>query len=197
MIVSLNGKLIKKEPTSAIIDVSGVGYQCHISTNTYDSLPNPGEMVQILTYFHVTENNQELFGFYKETERDLFKMLISVSGIGPKTGISLVSAVSPDDFKRRLIAGEVAMLTSLPGIGPKTARRIIVELKDKFVKLAEDDLPIEESGEVIVSAKEAYDALVTLGFHPQSIRNILRDLTNENSKLSTEDLIKKALTKLR
>ena len=132
MIVTIRGIITQKLPDTIIIEINGLGYAYHISTNTYDQLPKRGNEVSLLTYFHVTENNHSLFGFINETERNLFIMLIGVSGFGPKTAIALLSAVSADEFKRRIIAGEVSMLTALPGIGPKTARRIIVELKDKF-----------------------------------------------------------------
>jgi len=133
-----------------------------------------------------------LFGF----TLTFFSMLIGVSGIGPKTAIVLLSAVSPDEFKRRLIASEVTMLTALPGIGPKTARRIIVELKDKFVKLSKDELPKEES-DIAPEVSDAYDALLALGFQMKDIRNSITTVQNQGEKLSTEELIKLALAELR
>ena len=196
MIVSIRGKLTQKRPDEIVIETGGLGYVCFISNNTYDKLPKPGEEVSLLTYFQVTENNQQLFAFSEITERELFMMLIGVSGIGPKTAIVLLSAVSPDEFKRRLIAGEVSMLTALPGIGPKTARRIIVELKDKFVKLSADDLPREDS-DVKPEVSDAYDALLALGFQLKKIRNVITKVQNENKDLSTEEMIKLALTELR
>ena len=123
-------------------------------------------------------------------------MLISVTGIGPKTAIVLLSAVSPDEFKRRLIASEVSMLTALPGIGPKTARRIIVELKDKFVKLSTDDLPREDS-DVKPEVSDAYDALLALGFQMKHIRNAIDKVQNGDKDLGAEELIKQALAELR
>ena len=105
MIVTIRGKLIRKMPAEIIIESGGLGYALSISTNTYDHLPKSDEEVSLLTYFHVTENNQSLFAFSDETERELFLMLIGVSGIGPKTAIVLLSSVTPDEFKRRLIAG--------------------------------------------------------------------------------------------
>ena len=196
MIVSIRGKLTLKMPEEIIIETGGLGYACFISNNTYDNLPKPGEEVFLLTYFHVTENNQQLFAFSEVTERELFMMLIGVSGIGPKTAIVLLSAVSPDEFKRRLIASEVGMLTALPGIGPKTARRIIVELKDKFVKLSKDELPKEEL-DVTPQVSDAYDALLALGFQMKDIKNAISKASNQSEKLSTEELIKEALAELR
>ena len=196
MIVSIRGKLTRKMPDEIIIETGGLGYVCFISNNTYDHLPKPGEEVSLLTYFHVTENNQQLFAFSELTERELFMMLIGVSGIGPKTAIALLSAVSPDEFKRRLIASEVGMLTALPGIGPKTARRIIVELKDKFVKLSKDELPKEEL-DVSPQVSDAYDALLALGFQMKDIKNAISKASNQSEKLNAEELIKEALAELR
>ena len=196
MIVSIKGKLIRKMPDEIIIETGGLGYTCFISNNTYDNLPKPGEEVSLLTHFHVTENSQQLFAFNEITEKELFLMLIGVSGIGPKTAIMLLSAVSPNEFKRRLIASEVTMLTALPGIGPKTARRIIVELKDKFVKLSKDELPLEES-DVSPEVSDAYDALLALGFQMKDIRNSITTVQIQGEKLSTEELIKEALAELR
>ena len=196
MIVSIKGKLIRKMPDEIIIETGGLGYTCFISNNTYDNLPKPGEEVSLLTHFHVTENSQQLFAFNEITEKELFLMLIGVSGIGPKTAIVLLSAVSPNEFKRRLIASEVTMLTALPGIGPKTARRIIVELKDKFVKLSKDELPLEES-DVSPEVSDAYDALLALGFQMKDIRNSITTVQIQGEKLSTEELIKEALAELR
>lgn len=196
MIVTIKGILLKKMPNEIIIETGGLGYVCFISNNTYDNLPKLGEEVSLLTHFHVTENSQQLFAFSEIKEKELFLMLIGVSGIGPKTAIILLSAVSPSEFKRRLIASEVSMLTALPGIGPKTARRIIVELKDKFVKLSKDELPKEES-DVAPEVNDAYDALLALGFQMKDIRNSISKVQNHGEILSTEDLIKEALAELR
>ena len=196
MIVNIRGILARKMPEEIVIETGGLGYACRISINTYDQLPKPGSEVSLLTYFQVTENSQALFAFANETERELFIMLIGVSGIGPKTAIVLLSAVSPDEFKRRLIAGEVSMLTALPGIGPKTARRIIIELKDKFVKLSADDLPREDS-DVKPEVSDAYDALLALGFQMKKIRNAIAKVQNGDKELGAEELIKQALAELR
>ena len=195
MIVSIRGKILKKAPTEIIVDVNGLGYLCFITINTYDKLGKLGDDISLLTHYQVSENNHALFGFHDETEKHLFGMLISVSGIGPKTAINLLSAVTPDEFKKRLIAGEVSMLTALPGIGPKTARRIIVELKDKFVDISKDDLPKES--EMAGASGDAYDALLALGFQAKDIRESILKITLEHPKLSTEEIIKQTLTELR
>ena len=196
MIVNIRGTLIRKMPTEIIIEIGGLGYALSISSNTYDQLPKSGDEVSLLTYFHVTENNQSLFAFSNETERELFLMLIGVSGIGPKTAIILLSSVTPNEFKRRLIAGEVSMLTALPGIGPKTARRIIVELKDKFVKLSVDDLPREDD-DIVPEVSDAYDALLALGFQMQDIRRVIGKIQHRSQDMKTEEIVKRVLAELK
>ena len=195
MIVRIKGILLFKKPDEIIIDVNGLGYACSITSNTYDNISGVGKSINLLTYYQVTENNHQLFAFSDETERELFLMLISVSGIGPKTAIALLSAVTPSEFKKRLIVGEVSMLTALPGIGPKTARRIIVELKDKFVTLSKNDLPVEEDEKILPELNDAYDALLALGFQMKDIKKAISSIQVKN--INTEDIIKEALTKLR
>ena len=194
MIEFISGKLIKKESNSILVDVSGIGYKIFISLNSYNNLCSINEQISIDTYFHVNENSQSLYGFKDKLEKELFSMLISVSGIGPKTAINLLSAVHPNDFKARIIAGEVKMLTSLPGIGPKTAKRIIIELKDKFIKTKDDELPLEEDSKV---SKDAYYALLSLGFHSQKIKEVIKNILDDDSNIRTEDLIKESLKRLR
>ena len=146
-----------------------------------------------MIYFSVSENNQSLFGFYKKNEKELFMLLIGISGIGPKTAINMLSAVPVEEFKNRLIAGEVKMLTMLPGIGPKTARRIIVELKDKFVELNSEDLPIESENNNI----DAYYALKNLGYQSSKIKVVINEILGKNSNLKTEEIIKESLRLLK
>lgn len=192
MIEFLHGKLYKKDSSSAIIDVNGIGYLCHITTSTYERCPQSGELISLLIHFNVSENSQELFGFYDEKERTMFRMLIGISGIGPKTAITMLSNISPQEFKKRIVSSEVSMLTAIPGIGPKTAKRIIVELKDKFIKMSDDDMPIEESSE-IPAKTEASDALIALGYRSKDIQNILKSIIESEGPDNTENLIRKAL----
>ena len=196
MIVSIQGQIIEKAHESEVININGLGYLCYISSNTYTKLPQKNKEVFLETYFNVTEHSQELYAFSDVLEKELFLLLIGVSGIGPKTAITLLSAVTPDEFKRRLIASEVSMLTALPGIGPKTARRIIVELKDKFVKLDSDDLPLENNS-ILDTNKDAINALETLGYKVSSINQAINQLDPSDRSLDTQQLIKKVLNKLR
>ena len=194
MIEYVSGTLARKFSNYIVVDVSGIGYKIQITLNTYDELPDMNKKISIDTFFHVTETSQSLYGFIDSLERELFQMLISVSGIGPKTAIGLLSAVKPNDFKQRLIAGEVKMLTSLPGIGPKTAKRIIIELKDKFTKTNNEDLPLEDNE---LYNSDAYYALLNLGFKSNVVKKVIEEIIANNSEISTENLIKESLNKLR
>ena len=193
MIEYIYGPLVEKKTNYCIIDINGMGYNIIISLNTFNNLPDINEKIKILTYFSVSENNQSLFGFSDRGEKELFLLLIGVSGIGPKTAINMLSAVPPKEFKNRLIAGEVKMLTSLPGIGPKTARRIIVELKDKFIDSGNEELPIEEDN----TNTDAFYALRSLGFRSNDIRKVVNEVLKENKDLKTELVIKESLKLLR
>ena len=193
MIEYVFGKLIEKNTGYSVIDINGLGYKIICSINSYEKLPKLNSKVKFFIHFHVYENGQDLYGFVDETERELFNMLISVSGIGPKTAINMLSAVPPNEFKNRLIAGEVKMLTSLPGIGPKTARRIIVELKDKFGDVSDNDLPIEDTN----YNNDAFYALKSLGFSAKNINNAMTKVSDSKSDLSTEEIIKKSLKLLK
>ena len=193
MIEYIYGSVVEKKTNYCIIDINGMGYNIIISLNTFNNLPDINEKVKILTYFSVSENNQSLFGFFDREEKELFLLLIGVSGIGPKTAINMLSAVPPKEFKNRLIAGEVKMLTSLPGIGPKTARRIIVELKDKFIDSGNEELPIEEDN----TNTDAFYALKSLGFRSNDIRRVVNEVLKENKDLKTELVIKESLKLLR
>ena len=193
MIEYISGKLINKTTSAIVVDLNGMGYLINCSLNCYDKLPNINSDIFILIYFHIHENNQELYGFVDETERHLFKLLIGISGIGPKTAINMLSAVPPEEFKKRLIAGEVKMLTSLKGIGPKTARRIIIELKDEFGDFNKDDMPLEND----ISSNDAFSALKNLGFDTKSITEVINTILKKNKNIDTEEIIKKALQLLK
>ena len=193
MIEYISGKLINKTTSTIVVDLNGMGYLINCSLNCYDKLPNINSDIFILIYFHIHENNQDLYGFVDETERHLFKLLIGISGIGPKTAINMLSAVPPEEFKNRLIAGEVKMLTSLPGIGPKTARRIIIELKDEFGDFNKDDMPLEND----ISSNDAFSALKNLGFDTKSITKVINTILKKNKNVDTEEIIKKALQLLK
>ena len=195
MIEFVSGIIIEKKADYLILEANGIGYKIFISLNSFNSLPDLGTQFKINTFFHITENSQCLYGFNDIVEKELFLMLIGVSGIGPRTGISLLSAVKPLDFKQRIIAGEVKMLTSLPGIGPKTAKRIIIELKDKFVKDGIEELPLEDNE--IQNNTDAFYALLSLGYKSNNVKSTINEILKLNPNISTEKLIKESLKKIR
>ena len=189
MIEYINGKLISKNQSLAVIDVNGLGYRVNITNNTLEKLPSPEKFVKLLIFFHVYENGQELYGFFDEKERFLFTKLITISGIGPKTAINMLSVLPPEEFRNRLISGEVKLLTSLPGIGPKTAKRIIIELKDDLGTSDSSELGIKETSKV----NDASSALKNLGFSPILIREAVTKVLKDNKELSTEKIITESL----
>ena len=189
MIEYLSGILIQKDPNLSIVDVNGIGYKINITNNSYESLPNLKSKVKFLIFFHVYENGQELYGFIDKDERYLFMKLISISGIGPKTAINMLSVLPPLEFKNRLVSGEVKLLTSLPGIGPKTAKRIIVELKDDLGNFDDSNLYIDDNS----NFNDASVALTKLGFSSNIISESIRKVVKENSDLTTEEIIRETL----
>ena len=197
MIVSLKGKIQELSANRLVLDVNGVGYECLITIKSYEELANKIENnVTILTYHHITDASQSLFGFIDNNEKEIFKLLISVSGIGPKTGIQLLSSVSASELKERIKTGEVGLLTSIPGIGSKTAKRIIIELKEKFISLSDDEMPIEDSPSDNSTYNDALEALIVLGYNKKDIAAHLKDIIKKNEAIETSELIRLALNKI-
>ena len=197
MIVFLKGKIKDLSTDKLTLDVNGVGYECMITMSSYEDLiKKKNKEVFISTYHHITDSSQSLFGFINDKEKQIFKLLISVSGIGPKTGIQLLSSVSALELEDRIKTGEVSLLTSIPGIGSKTAKRIIIELKEKFISLDDDDLPIEENTFNNSSYNDALDALIVLGYNKKEIMVHLKDIINKNKNIKTSELIKLTLNKI-
>jgi Holliday junction DNA helicase RuvA len=197
MIDSIFGKLIKKEPTFAVVDMNGIRLNISITVATFEKLSAIGKSVELMTYLHVREDILDLYGFADDNERDVFLKLISVSGIGPRSGITILSGATPQDFKKRIIAEDVKSLTVIPGIGPKTAKRIILELKEKFV---DEDVDIsnlfgfEKTSDEI---KDAVQALLSLGYKRGQINEALKKVKDTDElEGSVEVLIKKALSKM-
>lgn len=193
----INGTLVQKDPTMAIIDVAGLGYQVLIPLSTYEKLPGLNRPVKLLTYFYVREDVQTLFGFSSPKERELFLMLVGISGIGPKMAITILSGASPEQFRHRIISGDVQALTLIPGIGPKTARRIIVELREKFVDLDEEALEGVEEVRSVKYSEEALKALTTLGYRRAESITALKKASRElEEDAGVEKILKVALTKM-
>ncbi|HIE03884.1 MAG TPA: Holliday junction branch migration protein RuvA [Candidatus Latescibacteria bacterium] len=188
MIAYLSGKLAQKGPTHLVVDVGGVGYFVHIPLSSYDRVGEVGEQVQILTYLHVKEDGMELFGFATEEERELFRTLMSVSGVGPKLAQAVLSAMSPEEFRRAVVRNDLGRLTSVPGIGRKTAQRLVLELREKFGE------EVQVAPEVKGASDEAFLALLSLGMRDSEARMALAKARGRLGKeASIEELIREAL----
>jgi len=193
MITFIRGKLVEKNPAYIVVDTAGgVGYLVHISLNTYATLPEPNAEVRLLTHFVVKEDTQTLYGFHDETERSLFRLLISVNGIGPNTAVIILSALTPNELAEAVASENVSVIKAIKGIGPKTAQRLIIDLKDKVGKLQISTDKISYSNNN--NKNEALTALVSLGFGKNQVEIVLNKIfKEEGSELSIEDLIKRAL----
>ena len=194
MIAYLSGKLAQTGPTHLVVDVGGVGYFVHIPLSSYDRVGEVGEQVHILTYLHVKEDGMELFGFATEEERELFRTLVSVSGVGPKLAQAVLSAMSPEEFRRAVAKNDLGRLTSVPGIGRKTAQRLVLELREKF---GEEVLPEEIAPEVVEvkgASEEAFLALLSLGMRDSEARTALAKARRRlGEEAPVEELIREAL----
>jgi len=197
MIAYLDGILTDKQPTLATVEAGGVGYELLIPVSTYGRLPAAGQRVRLLTYFHVRADLQQLYGFATPEEKQLFRLLITVTGIGPKIALTILSGASPSQFRQRIIAGDIKALTLIPGIGAKTARRIIVELREKFVP-GDDQLPEspEPTGQILVP-DEALQALLSLGYRrSEAFQALKKASATLGNQAALEQLIKTALLKM-
>ena len=198
LINSINGVLFSKSPTEAIIDIGGIRFKIHITVATYEVLPKKGDSLDILTHLHVKEDILDLYGFKDGDERELFFNLNLISGIGPRSAMNILSGTNPMEFKSRIIDGDVKSLTVIPGIGAKTAKRIIVELKEKFETdvIDKNDLGLVDNGDNKI-IKDAANALQSLGYKSNQVNKILKDL-ELSGELSggLEDIIRKALAKI-
>ena len=195
MIEYLKGILAEKKPAVAIIDCAGVGYQVHIPLSTYDNLPQSGSTVKVHIYYSFNETDGvRLFGFSSTDDKQLFKYLISVSKIGPKTALSVLSTLAVQDLIHAVQVGDVKLISTVPGIGKKSAERLIIELKDKVGSIAGSALP--SLGGLIQSdvRQEAEDALVALGYKQIEIRKSIRELC-EKEEFDTSKKIVKAVIK--
>ncbi|RPI03159.1 MAG: Holliday junction branch migration protein RuvA [Ignavibacteriae bacterium] len=196
MIASLTGVLKYKSPTEILIDVHGIGYTVSIPLSTYEKLGAIDSTITLLTHFHVREDAMQLFGFFSDEERRLFRHLISVSGIGPKIAQSILSGMNVEELTSHLLSGNVAALTAIPGVGRKTAERMILELRDKAGKMNAGGEQMTAPGMASAAMRaEALQALTSLGYNLQiaekSIRLVLKE--TEGSKITLEELVKRAL----
>jgi len=189
MIEHIRGTLLEKSPGWAVVEVGGVGYQVSLSLFSYESLPSPGKEVKLYTHLHLKKDDGiSLYGFCQPKERSLFHLLISVSSIGPKSALRILSRVTPDKFRQAVEKADIDALTDIPGIGKKTAQRLILELREKMG--GETGLVTEEGGLL----EDALMALVTLGYtRSQAKRAVgeVRHLVEEGTKLA--ELVREAL----
>ena len=193
MIEHLKGRLVEFSPAHAIIECNGVGYYCHITLNTFSKLGN-SEQVTLKTHLVIREDAHSLYGFYDENERTMFRLLISVSGVGASTGRMILSALSPGELAAAIDSENVDVLKSIKGIGTKSAQRIIIDLKDK-VQNAGDSVDISQASGNTIKI-EALSALVVLGFDKKSGEKALDKVLEEDPETSLDELIKQALKRL-
>ena len=196
MIYQVSGNLIAKHKDFVVIEVSGIGFKITSTTNTINTI-KPEQKILLHTYLHVREDALDLYGFHSTLEREVFLLLIGISGIGPKLAITILSGILPDELKDKIISGDIASLTSIPGVGTKTAKRIIVELKDKFTKIEKGSLGFSDK----LNSKlyhDALNALVLLGYSSQQSKQVLDHIANgkDDNKQNIETIIKTALKRL-
>ncbi|HEY5652831.1 MAG TPA: Holliday junction branch migration protein RuvA [Pontiella sp.] len=197
MITFLEGKLETKQLARIELNVSGVGYEIFIPLSSYDQLPAEGDPCRILTYHHITDADQKLFGFYSEEEREMFTRLLSISGVGPKLAVGALSGLPVRELKNALVNGDVKRISSISGIGKKTAERIVMELRDKFSHAEQLDAfaPADAySGDNRL--RDAALALSALGHKPDDAAKMIKGVAKKlTPDMTVEGLIRLALTK--
>ena len=199
MIAHLKGILLKKTTQSIIIDVGGVGYEVSVPLSTFYGLPDREERVSLQVYTHVRDDALTLFGFSTRLEKDLFLMLISVSGIGPKLAVNVLSGIGPQDLLEAIANGDALRLQAIPGVGKKTAERIALELKDRAAKaLGETDIPpvAAPKGKERLIMDDAFSALVNLGYSAKSAKMAVDKAKSRVGEMTLEGLIREALRTL-
>ena len=197
MIYSIKGTLTYMEPTFVVVECGGVGFKCFASTTTITSLSTVGTEVQLLTYMSIREDAMDLYGFNSQNELEAFKLLISISGVGPKAAISILSALSPDKLAIAVSCGDIKSIQAAQGIGKKTAERIVLELKDKMslVAAGESAAVVEniQASAVGSNSSEAIEVLVSLGFNQSDAATVVSRL---DPSMSVDDMIRKGLQAL-
>jgi len=196
MIAYLNGTLQQKTESECIIDVNGVGYRVEISTQTLETLPEKGQKLNLLVYHHITDNDQRLFGFATNKEKNLFERLITVKGIGPKLGLTVLSGMPAPALMESIVTQDVKALSTISGIGKKTAERMVLELKDK---LFDESQPSVVSGSIENRSKreEAVSALEALGFSTKQAGQAVNQISGKDPKATVSEIVKEALATLK
>ena len=193
MIHHLSGKLIEKHPTHVVIECGGVGYFVNISLNTYTAIPDE-EHLRIYIHLQVREDAHTLFGFYTLAEREIFRLLISVSGVGSSTARTMLSSMTPAQVRDAIASEDVPAIKAVKGIGAKTAQRVILDLRDKVLKIYDLDEVSPESNNT--NKEEALSALEVLGFARKSAEKVVDAALRQDPSLSVEGIIKSALKNL-
>ena len=204
MIAHLSGTLLSKQATSVIVDVSGVGYEVNIPLSTFYDLEDTGSNVKLRIYTHVKEDALQLYGFKTARERELFINFISVSGIGPKLGIALLSGMSADELIASIKTNNLARLTLIPGVGKKTAERLIVDLREKMAALSAAQIEEQtgarpEAAEVSTEdsvRSQALSGLMNLGYQRSSAEKAVDAALSEGGDISVESVLKRSLRKI-
>jgi Holliday junction DNA helicase RuvA len=193
MIAHLQGKLVEKNPTEVVIDCGGVGYHVNISLHTFSLLPN-ADFIKLYTHLQIKEDAHTLFGFVEKSEREIFRMLLSVSGIGANIARTMLSSIEPKQIINAIAAGDVGVIQSIKGIGNKTAQRVILDLKEKMLKLYDlDEVSIVQNN---TNRDEALSALEVLGFVRKASEKVVEKIVKEDPEATAETIIKKALKSL-
>ena len=193
MITHIQGKLTKKTPTHIVIDCNGVGYMLNISLHTYSQIPD-NEQLKLLTHLQVKEDSHTLYGFSTLAEREIFRLLISVSGIGANIARTMLSSLTPKQVKEGIATGDVALIQSIKGIGFKTAQRVIIDLKDKILKIYDIDKVSVSQGNT--NKQEALSALEVLGFVKKQAEQVVDKIMINQPNADVETIIKQALKNL-
>jgi len=193
MITHLKGKLVEKNPTYVVIDCGGVGYFLNISLHTFSKIGDE-ESIRLYTHLQVKEDSHTLFGFSEKTEREIFRLLLSVSGIGASIARTMLSSLNPEQVKNAIASGDVATIQSIKGIGAKTAQRVILDLKDKILKVYDmDEVSLQSNN---TTKEEALSALEVLGFARRQSEKIVDRVLAQDTSMSVEAVIKQALKNL-
>ena len=193
MIAHIQGKLVEKTPTEVVIDCNGVGYQINISLHTYSLLPNT-DFIKLFTHLIIKEDAHSLYGFVEKSEKEIFKMLLTVSGIGAGIARTMLSSLEPKQIIQALASGDVTTIQSIKGIGTKTAQRAILDLKDKVLKIYDlDEVSMFQNN---TNRDEALSALEVLGFVRKTSEKVVDNVISQNPDATIELIIKQALKNL-
>lgn len=196
MIAFLKGHIEEKQTGSVLLDVQGVGYKVEVSSHTVDQLASAGSEIKLLIYHHITDSDQRLFGFFTADEKGLFEKLITVKGVGPKLGLTILSGLPASNLISAITQSDTAALSRVPGIGKKTAERIILELREKLSELAGASSPAQANGSQKGEMNEAIQALEALGFKSREAEQAVMKVLNESGEMETSALIRKSLALL-